>query len=162
LEGEEVVGGTREPIIALFRFTELEDNNRCKKGHWETAANRVESGNKGRLTTHVLDLMSGTPARGLAIELWRLDGDAPENLKSVRTNDDGRVDTPLLAGEECAAGIYELRFMVGDYLKGKNGNLPEPLFLDVVPIRFGIADADSHYHVPLLLSAFGYSTYRGS
>jgi 5-hydroxyisourate hydrolase len=106
--------------------------------------------------------MSGTPARGLAIELWRLDGDAPENLKSVTTNDDGRVDAPLLAGEACAAGIYELRFMVGDYLKDKGGDLPEPLFLDVVPIRFGIADADRHTHVPLLLSAFGYSTYRGS
>ena len=116
----------------------------------------------GRLTTHVLDLMAGTPARGLAIELWRLDGAAPENLKSVTTNDDGRVDAPLLEGAECAAGIYELRFMAGDYLKGKDGSLPEPPFLDVVPIRFGIADTERHYHVPLLLSAFGYSTYRGS
>lgn len=116
----------------------------------------------GRLTTHVLDLTTGTPARGLAIELWRLDGATPENLKSATTNDDGRVDAPLLEGDECAAGIYELRFLAGDYLKGKNGSLPEPLFLDVVPIRFGIADTDRHYHVPLLLSAFGYSTYRGS
>ncbi len=116
----------------------------------------------GRLTTHVLDLTTGTPARGLALELWRLDGATPAILKSATTNDDGRVDAPLLDGDECAAGIYELRFMAGDYLKGKNGALPEPLFLDVVPIRFGIADTDRHYHVPLLLSAFGYSTYRGS
>jgi 5-hydroxyisourate hydrolase len=116
----------------------------------------------GRLTTHVLDLMTGTPARGLAIELWRLDGATPVKLKSATTNDDGRVDAPLLDGDECTAGIYELRFMAGDYLKGKDGSLLEPLFLDVVPIRFGIADPDRHYHVPLLLSAFGYSTYRGS
>ncbi|NQW11497.1 MAG: hydroxyisourate hydrolase [Alphaproteobacteria bacterium] len=116
----------------------------------------------GRLTTHVLDLGAGIPASGLVIELWRLDGEAAERLKSNRTNDDGRVDAPLLEGEEFAAGVYELRFMAGDYLKNQDGGLAEPLFLDVVPIRFGIADPDSHYHVPLLLSKFGYSTYRGS
>ncbi len=120
----------------------------------------------GRLTTHVLDTMSGTPARGLEIELWRLEPTGPSHLKTVRTNDDGRIDGPLLEGGDFVVGTYELRFMAGDYLKAKAPSLPEPLpdplFLDVVPIRFGLADADAHYHVPLLLSAFGYSTYRGS
>ena len=116
----------------------------------------------GRLTTHVLDLMTGRPAAGLDIELWRLEGAAAEHLQTARTNDDGRVDGPLLEGAALTAGCYELRFMVGGYLKANGDALPEPLFLDIVPIRFGVADPDGHYHVPLLLSAFGYSTYRGS
>lgn len=116
----------------------------------------------GRLTTHVLDLTTGKPAAALAIELWRCDGDTLGHLKSVRTNDDGRIDAPLLEGADLTVGSYELRFMAGDYLKRQGGDLPEPLFLDVVPIRFGVADAGAHYHVPLLLSAHGYSTYKGS
>ena len=116
----------------------------------------------GRLTTHVLDLMTGRPAAGLDIELWRLEGAAAEHLQTARTNDDGRVDGPLLEGAALTTGCYELRFMVGGYLQANGDALPEPLFLDIVPIRFGVADPDGHYHVPLLLSAFGYSTYRGS
>ena len=116
----------------------------------------------GRLTTHVLDLTTGKPAHGLTIELWRLDGAGPTQLKTVRTNDNGRIDGPLLEGADLAVGTYELRFMAGDYLKGRGDELPESLFLDLVPIRFGVADPEAHYHVPLLLSAFGYSTYRGS
>ncbi len=116
----------------------------------------------GRLTTHVLDLTTGKPAHGLAIELWRLDDGTPAHLKTVRTNNDGRIDKPLLEGGALAVGCYELRFLAGDYLKNQGVDLPEPPFLDVIPIRFGVADSEGHYHVPLLLSAFGYSTYRGS
>ena len=116
----------------------------------------------GFLTTHVLDTASGKPASGLKIELYRLNDASAEKLKTVVTNDDGRVDGPILAKEDFAVGIYELRFLAGDYLRAKDGNLAEPLFLDVVPIRFGMADANAHYHVPLLLSPYGYSTYRGS
>ena len=116
----------------------------------------------GRLTTHVLDLTTGKPAAALAIELWRHDGDHSAHLKTVQTNGDGRADGPLLEGVELELGTYELRFMAGDYLKRQATDLPEPLFLDMVPIRFGVADPAAHYHVPLLLSAYGYSTYRGS
>ena len=114
----------------------------------------------GRLTTHVLDTASGKPAAGLKIELFRL-GDATP-LITIRTNADGRADGPLLEGADFAAGQYELLFHAGDYLRACGTKLPEPAFLDVIPIRFGIADASSHYHVPLLLSPYGYSTYRGS
>ncbi len=111
----------------------------------------------GKLTTHVLDTGLGKPATGLRIELYR-DGD---RLRDVRTNADGRVDTPLLEGDDFQLGNYELVFHAGDYLDNTGQPLPSPKFLDVIPLRFGIAE-DTHYHVPLLLSAFGYSTYRGS
>ena len=115
----------------------------------------------GRLTTHVLDTAKGVPARDLRIELYRLDGDKHQKLKDVRTNDDGRCDEPLLAGEAMQTGRYELVFHVGDYfqIKRDNGHFA---FLDQVPLRFGIGDAAQHYHVPLLASPFSYSTYRGS
>ena len=116
----------------------------------------------GRLTTHVLDTASGKPAAGLSIELYSLDGESRTRIKSVATNDDGRCDAPLLAGDALKVGEYELVFHAGDYLKGSGAALSEPAFLDVIPIRFGIADADAHYHVPLLISPYGYSTYRGS
>lgn len=115
----------------------------------------------GRLTTHVLDTALGKPAQGLKIELWAFT-EEPALLATHKTNDDGRVDGPLLEGQAFLTGTYELRFFAGDYLKMTGQDLPEPLFLDIVPVRFGIAQADSHYHVPLLLSPFGYSTYRGS
>ena len=91
-----------------------------------------------------------------------MDGAAAERLKTVVTNDDGRIEGALLEGAAFAAGTYELRFMAGEYRKRVGGPLPEPMFLDVVPVRFGVADPQGHYHVPLLLSAYGYSTYRGS
>lgn len=116
----------------------------------------------GRLTTHVLDTALGKPAQGLAIDLFRIDGEARTLIRSVVTNADGRVDDPLLEGAAFAVGIYELLFHAGDYLRGTGAKLPEPAFLDRIPLRFGIADASSHYHVPLLLSPFSYSTYRGS
>jgi 5-hydroxyisourate hydrolase len=115
----------------------------------------------GRLTTHVLDTMLGRPAVGLVIELWSA-GDEPRLLKTVETNADGRVDGALLEGDAFQPGPYKLRFHAGDYLRRAGVALPDPPFLDVIPIRFGIAEGAAHYHVPLLLSPFGYSTYRGS
>jgi 5-hydroxyisourate hydrolase len=115
----------------------------------------------GRLTTHVLDTASGKPAAGLTIELYRL-GETPERLTVASTNSDGRVDMPLLEGEAFGPGVYEIRFHAGDYLRRNLIPLADPAFLDVVPIRFGVSDAGAHYHVPLLLSPYGYSTYRGS
>ena len=116
----------------------------------------------GRLTTHVLDTMAGRPAAGMLIELYRIEGGEREALANVRTNADGRCDGPLLAGEGLRPGVYELLFHVGNYLREQGVSLPEPAFLDVVPIRFGLASTDQHYHVPLLVSPYGYSTYRGS
>ncbi|CAM5523060.1 5-hydroxyisourate hydrolase [Aquamicrobium terrae] len=115
----------------------------------------------GRLTTHVLDTATGRPAAGLSIELFRIAPSGRTHLKTVVTNHDGRCDAPLLAGAEFQTGEYELVFAAGDYLRRQGVTLPEPAFLDIVPIRFGMAEA-KHYHVPLLVSPYGYSTYRGS
>jgi 5-hydroxyisourate hydrolase len=115
----------------------------------------------GFLTTHVLNTASGRPAQGLKIELFKIEGDVRTALKTLVTNDDGRTDTQILPSDDFETGIYELVFHAGDYLDAI-GTPPEtPRFLDIIPIRFGMSDA-SHYHVPLLLSPFGYSTYRGS
>jgi 5-hydroxyisourate hydrolase len=113
----------------------------------------------GRLTTHVLDTSAGRPAGDLALTLTRLSDNAL--LGTYRTNADGRVDQPLLAGDAFRAGVYELAFHVGDYFRAGGTVLAEPAFLETVPIRFGLAE-DGHYHVPLLVSPYGYSTYRGS
>jgi len=118
--------------------------------------------NAGRLTTHVLDTALGKPAQGLKIDLFAVEGEKRRLLRTVETNNDGRVDGPMLDGEAFRVGTYELLFHAGDYLRATGASLPEPAFLDLIPLRFGIADAASHYHVPLLLSPFGYSTYRGS
>jgi 5-hydroxyisourate hydrolase len=115
----------------------------------------------GRLTTHVLDTARGLPAANLDIELWQLDEPA-RLLKRITTNSDGRASEPLLDGETFKTGTYELRFFAGNYLRNADVKLSNPAFLDVVPVRFGIADPSQHYHVPLLLSPYGYSTYRGS
>ena len=115
----------------------------------------------GRLTTHVLDTAAGKPAAGMAIELYRI-GSKEERLTGTTTNADGRVDRPLLEGAALIAGVYELRFHAGDYLRATGASLSDPAFLDVVPIRFGVAEPAGHYHVPLLLSPYGYTTYRGS
>ncbi|UOA31754.1 5-hydroxyisourate hydrolase [Sulfitobacter sp. DSM 110093] len=115
----------------------------------------------GYLTTHVLDTARGCPAAGLKIELFRLEGEARTHLRSVTTNADGRTDEQILPAEDFKIGTYELLFHCGDYLDANGTPAEEPRFLDVVPLRFGMSDA-AHYHVPLLLSPFGYSTYRGS
>ena len=116
----------------------------------------------GRLTTHVLDTARGSPASDLSIDLFRLDGDVPVLMKTTKTNDDGRCDTPLLDGDVLQKGRYQLLFKVAAYLRRSGDDLPEIPFLDDVVINFGINDPTQHYHVPLLLSAYGYSTYRGS
>jgi len=105
------------------------------------------------LTTHVLDTSRGRPAADMTIEVWTLD--PSRMLKTVRTNKDGRVDAPLLSGDEMVAGNYKLVFLVGDYFGERH-------FLDRVPVRFTISDAKAKYHVPLLVSPWAYSTYRGS
>jgi 5-hydroxyisourate hydrolase len=115
----------------------------------------------GGLTTHVLDTANGKPAAGMSVELFVVDGETRTQMKSVRTNADGRTDGPLLSREEFAVGQYEIVFDVAGYFAQDTG-LPEPPFLGRVPIRFGIADPDAHYHVPLLVSPWSYSTYRGS
>ena len=117
----------------------------------------------GKLTTHVLDTANGCPGKGIAIALWQLDSedDSKSLLKTIHTNHDGRTDEPLLAGEEFKTGVYELVFSVGNYF-ARYGDYADPLFLDEIPIRFGISDLEAHYHVPLLVSPWSYSTYRGS
>jgi 5-hydroxyisourate hydrolase len=110
------------------------------------------------LTTHVLDTARGKPAAGVALRLKR----GLEVLASTTTNADGRCDSPLLTGEGLKAGAYRLEFDVGAYFRGLGVALPDPAFLETVAIEFGVADATAHYHVPLLVSPFGYSTYRGS
>ena len=115
----------------------------------------------GYLTTHVLDTARGCPAEGLKIELFKIDGEARTLLKTLSTNDDGRTDEQILPSAEFETGVYELVFHAGDYLDAIGTPPEDPRFLDVIPLRFGMSEA-SHYHVPLLLSPFGYSTYRGS
>ncbi|MDH6269888.1 5-hydroxyisourate hydrolase [Rhizobium sp. SG_E_25_P2] len=115
------------------------------------------------LTTHVLDTALGLPAKGVMIDVFRIQDEVREYLKTVRTNADGRIDGgPILSEEQLTRGQYELVFHAGAYLKMTGQKLPDLLFLDIIPLRFGVADPKLHYHVPLLLSPFGYSTYRGS
>ncbi|MCK4713141.1 MAG: hydroxyisourate hydrolase [Marinosulfonomonas sp.] len=117
---------------------------------------------KGYLTTHVLDTARGVPAAGLKIELFWIEGEARRHIRSLTTNDDGRTDSQILPAGEFTTGTYELVFHAGDYLDATDTPPENPRFLNIIPIRFGISDIDAHYHVPLLLSPFGYSTYRGS
>ncbi|MBD1911625.1 MULTISPECIES: hydroxyisourate hydrolase [unclassified Leptolyngbya] len=116
----------------------------------------------GKLTTHVLDTARGCPAAGIVVELWEIDeAGSRTQLTTVVTNADGRTDAPLLSDDAFRVGRYELVFAVGDYFASLT-ELMNPAFLDRIPIQFGIADATAHYHVPLLVSPWSYSTYRGS
>lgn len=117
---------------------------------------------QGYLTTHVLDTARGLPAAGVAITLYRLSDQAREQIAGMTTNADGRTDGPILPTGQMTIGRYELVFDCGPYLDRHGLTTAAPKFLDEIPIRFGIDDAEAHYHVPLLLSPFGYSTYRGS
>ena len=116
----------------------------------------------GRLTTHVLDTALGRPAAGVRVDLHSVDGGGRRHLKTVVTNADGRVDAPLLEGDALEPGTYELGFHAAEYHATTAPASAAPPFLDVVPIRFTVADAAAHYHVPLLLTPWGYTTYRGS
>ena len=116
----------------------------------------------GFLTTHVLDTARGMPAADMQVELFAIGSRAPDLIKTQRTNADGRPPEPMLAEAEFATGQWELVFHVADYFQRAEIELAEPPFLQVVPVRFGIAEADQHYHVPLLVSPWSYSTYRGS
>ncbi len=116
----------------------------------------------GYLTTHVLDTARGCPAEGIQIALFKLSGNSHRKIAQTVTNSDGRTDSPILPQDDFQTGSYELVFFCGDYLRATGQAQDDPLFLDQIPIRFGMSDAEAHYHVPLLLSPFGFSTYRGS
>ena len=116
----------------------------------------------GKLSTHVLDTAQGRPAAGMAVTLYRIDRDKAWLLLSLTLNADGRSKTPLLEGVDLQIGRYRIVFEVGAYFREQGAVLPTPMFLDQVPLEFGVADASAHYHVPLLVSPWGYSTYRGS
>ena len=116
----------------------------------------------GYLTTHVLDTARGVPAAGIKIALYRVSGPSHRKIAEAETNADGRTDTPILPAAKFKTGQYELIFFCGDYLSKTGLATGDLKFLDQIPIRFGMSDADAHYHVPLLLSPYGYSTYRGS
>ncbi len=115
----------------------------------------------GFLTTHVLDTALGIPGQGIAITLSRQTGAGWDQIAQATTNADGRTDAPILPEAEFATGRYELVFHTGEYLRTQGSALPDPLFLEDIPLRFAMAE-HAHYHVPLLFSPFGYSTYRGS
>ena len=115
----------------------------------------------GRLTTHVLDTALGQPAAAIEVVLYRVDPELQE-LARAQTNQDGRLDQPILEGDDFVVGVYELVFQAGSYFRSQSADLVEPLFVDEVVLRFGISRPDQHYHVPLLVSPFSYSTYRGS
>lgn len=114
------------------------------------------------LSTHVLDTMHGCPAAGMAVSLYAIQGDQATLVKQLVLNHDGRTDAPLFDSASLRAGTYRLSFEVAGYFRARGVELPEPNFLNVVHLDFGIAHADQHYHVPLLVSPWSYSTYRGS
>ncbi len=139
----QVVPSLRAPLPCLFSAALLENN-------------------LGKLTTHVLDTANGCPAGGMAVRLYGMSGGTPVLLKSIKLNQDGRSDSPLLEGAAFLPGRYRLVFCVAAYFRARGETLAEPPFLDEVPLDFGLAAVDQHYHVPLLASAWAYSTYRGS
>ena len=116
----------------------------------------------GRLTTHVLDTASGKPAAGMRIDFTVRDATGWQHVKTLHTNAGGRTDEPLMTGDAMRTGEYELVFHVAEYFRSKGQKLSDPPFLDRVPLRFGIADTNAHYHVPLLCTPWSYTTYRGS
>jgi 5-hydroxyisourate hydrolase len=117
---------------------------------------------EGYLTTHVLDAGRGCPAAGMTIELYRIDGENRTLVQTVTTNADGRTDAPVIPKGQPIVGTWELLFHAGAYLDGAGTPGESPRFLDLIPLRFGMADPEEHYHVPLLLAPYSYSTYRGS
>jgi 5-hydroxyisourate hydrolase len=141
----------------FFMYTEYAQQDRI------ISPSRLRTLMNGRLTTHVLDVAQGCPAINMEIELWSLPNSGEKHLLTCMfTNREGRTDVPLLADGALLIGMYELVFAVGNYFAGELINVSQPPFLDRVPIRFGIANPDAHYHIPLLVSPWAYSTYRGS
>lgn len=134
--------------------------NRCKASFYSPTREVAES--MGRLTTHVLDAAHGCPGNSIKVELYRVEGSQLTLVATAVTNSDGRCDAPLLEGDTYRSGVYQLQFSAGDYYRARGVQLPEPAFLDVVVLRFGISAEQDHYHVPLLISPYSYSTYRGS
>jgi 5-hydroxyisourate hydrolase len=126
------------------------------------ATNNVAGNAIGKLTTHVLDNSRGAPGAGIVIQLFEVVDNHRQLVLSTKTNADGRCDAPLLSGDAFKVGVYELDFHAGAYFLAQGVVLPQPPFIDVVTLRFGIADATAHYHVPLLVTPWAYSTYRGS
>ena len=116
----------------------------------------------GRLSTHVLDTHAGRPAVGIAIELYEFAGERAHRIATAVTNADGRTDEPLIGGRPLPIGSYELRFAMGNHFRSRGIETADPPFLDIVPLRFSIAEPEGHYHVPLLCTPWSYSTYRGS
>ncbi|MGI4846530.1 MAG: hydroxyisourate hydrolase [Janthinobacterium lividum] len=116
----------------------------------------------GKLSTHILDVSQGKPAAGVGITLYRIEAQARQLLVLTTSNADGRCSAPLLEGQAMMPGLYELEFGAGDYFAAQGVALPEPRFLDRITLAFGIADSSASYHVPLLMSPWSYSTYRGS
>ena len=115
------------------------------------------------VTTHVLDVTIGRPAQGVRVELYELgNGSERKLVADLATNEDGRTDKPLMSADQARAGQFELIFHAGDYFRRRRAELADPPFLDIIPIRFGLADPQAHYHVPLIVSPWSYSTYRGS
>jgi 5-hydroxyisourate hydrolase len=151
-----------DPFARVYALAYREAQSTARKPLNGNGRRRImANAGPGRLTTHVLDTALGKPAAGLSVTLYRCEGDSRVEITSAVTNADGRCDKPLLEGEAFRAGEYELVFAAGDYLRKVALMLVEPPFLDTIPIRFGMTGS-GHYHVPLLLSPFGYSTYRGS
>lgn len=126
------------------------------------AAQQTAQAPKAKLSTHVLDTYHGRPAAGLRIDFFRIEGEKRTLLKTLKTNNDGRTDEMPLKSEEMQVGEYELLFHIGDHFRANGVKLPEPAFLDRVPVRFSIFDAKAAYHVPLVCTPWTYSTYRGS
>ena len=165
-----VLNDPKDPIYSAAELRQLVSEfddpkgGLCCEDDWSVDQQVPEADkSKGFITTHVLNTALGKPAKGLTITLYRL-GKKESRIKLARkvTNADGRTDTPILPHGQLEVGQYELIFCAGDYLDALEQSPSQPRFLGDIPIRFGIADANSHYHVPLLLSPFGYSTYRGS
>ena len=116
----------------------------------------------GKLTTHVLDTAHGKPGHGIALTVYRIDGERRRRVAAATTNADGRTAAPLVEGETFAAGVYEIEFAAGEYFARIGASVASPPFIGDVVVRFGVSDAGAHYHVPLLVSPWSYSTYRGS
>lgn len=114
------------------------------------------------LTTHILDTANGAPAADVTIQIVKISGKKRVILRTLKTNSDGRTDSPVLTGDQLIPGVYEMVFNIGDYFRGRATNPDPSIFLDSIPVRFAITSEDDHYHVPLLVTPWGYSTYRGS